>query len=73
MDVDVFTNSGFQLLHTAKHTPANPLVGEFCEPALDQVDPGTVSGSEVDMKAGALKGSLPKQHKEVFRETRTSG
>ena len=59
VDVDVFTNGGFQFLHTAKHAAANPFVGQFGEPSLDQIDPGTVGGREVDMKSGALSEPFP--------------
>jgi hypothetical protein len=41
VDVDVFADGGLQLLHTANHATANPLVGEFSERRLDQVDPGS--------------------------------
>src|SRR5271163_569714 len=47
------------LLHAAKHTPANPLVRQFGEPTFDQVDPRTIGGREVNVKVGALGEPLP--------------
>jgi hypothetical protein len=55
MHVNVFTDGSFQFFHAAEHAPPNSLVGEFGEPALDQVNPGTVSGSVVDMKTWTLR------------------
>jgi hypothetical protein len=59
VDVDVFTNGGFQFLHTAKHTAANPFVGKFSEPSLHQVQPRAIGGREVNVKSGALSEPLP--------------
>src|SRR5712692_7862766 len=55
----VFADGGFQILHAAKHAAANPLVGEFGEPSLDQVDPGAIGRREVDMEPWALGEPLP--------------
>src|SRR5271167_4284150 len=52
--VDVLANRGLQFLYAAKHAAANAFVGEFGEPSLDQVDPGTIGGCEVNMKPRAL-------------------
>src|SRR6202167_6142043 len=49
--VDEFADGRFQVFYTAEHAPTNSLVGEFGKPSLHQVDPGSVGGSEVDMKA----------------------
>ena len=49
--VGVLTNGRFQLAYAAEYAPSNSLVGEFGKPALHQVDPGSIGGSEVDMKA----------------------
>jgi hypothetical protein len=54
VDLDVLADSSLQLLHSAKHAAANPLVREFGERAFDQVDPRTVGGPEVNVKAGTL-------------------
>lgn len=53
--INVFADSGLQFLHTAEHGAANLFVGKFCEPALDQVDPGAVGGREVDTSELAAK------------------
>jgi len=57
--VDVLADSRFPFFYTAEHAPSNSLVGEFGEPALHQVDPGSVGGSEVDMKAWAFGKPFP--------------
>jgi hypothetical protein len=54
VNIDVFVNRGFQFLHAAKDSAPNPFVRDFGKPALDQIDPGTVGWSEMDMKAWRL-------------------
>ena len=54
MHVDVLADGCFQLLCAAEHTAANPLVRKLGEPALHQVDSGSVSGSKVHMESWAL-------------------
>ena len=44
MHVDEFADGRFQVFYTAEHAPSNSLVGEFGEPSLHQVDPGSVGG-----------------------------
>src|SRR5215813_4125128 len=51
VNFDVLTNSRFQFSDAAENAPANPLVCKFSKPTLHQVEPRTVSGSEVEMKA----------------------
>ena len=59
MYVDVLADGGFQVFHTSKHAPSNALIGEFGEPSLHQIDPGTVGGGEVDMKSGSFSEPFP--------------
>ena len=42
--LDIFADGRFQLFHASEHAASNSLVGDFGEPALHQVDPGTVGG-----------------------------
>ena len=39
-----------QVGNTFEHTPANPFVGNFSEPTLDQIQPRTGSGNKVQME-----------------------
>src|SRR5881227_3178262 len=42
--------SAFQFFDAAEDTTANALVGDLRKPAFDQIQPGTVSGREMDME-----------------------
>src|SRR6516164_2488297 len=57
--IDVLTNGRFQFFYAAEHAAANSLVGEFSKPALHQVDPGSISGGKVDMKAWTFGKPIP--------------
>ena len=59
MDVDVIADSDFQFFHTSERPAPNPFVGKFGKPAFHQIDPGAVSGSEVDVKSRTLGEPLP--------------
>ena len=59
VDFNELANRRFEILHAAKHAAPNPFVGEFREPALDQVDPGTIRGCEVNVKVWALGEPVP--------------
>jgi hypothetical protein len=48
--VGVLSAGRFQVLYASEQAASNSLVGEFGEPPLHQIDPGTIRGSEVDMK-----------------------
>jgi hypothetical protein len=67
VDHDIFTNGGFQLLYAAKYAAANPFVGELGEPAFNQIDPGTVGGSKVNVEVWALGEPLPDHRRFVSR------
>src|SRR5215468_2093900 len=51
VNCDVLADGCFQFFDAAENAPANALVGKFGKPALHQVDPRTVGGSEVEMEA----------------------
>ena len=57
--VDVLADGRFQFFHTPKDAPSNALVGDLGKPALHQVDPRGVSGSEMEMKSRALREPVP--------------
>ena len=59
MHGDVLPEGGFQFFHAAERATSNALVGELSKPAFNQIDPGTVSGREMDVKAWALSEPLP--------------
>src|ERR1700687_205123 len=59
VDLDKLADRRFQILHAAKHTTSNPFVGEFGEPALNQVDPRTVGRREVNVEPWALGKPVP--------------
>src|SRR5688572_12567895 len=59
MHVDVLADGCFQFLHTSENATANTFVGNLGEPALHQIDPGTVGGREVDVKARSLGEPFP--------------
>jgi hypothetical protein len=44
---------------TLRKIPANALVGDLSKPAFDQIQPGTVSGREVDMETGSFGKPVP--------------
>ncbi len=49
----------FQVFDAAEDTTANALVGDLSKPAFDQIQPGTVSGREVDMETGSFSKPVP--------------
>jgi hypothetical protein len=51
VNVDVFPESRLPFSHAAKYAAADAFVGDFGEPALDQVEPGAVGECEVQVKA----------------------
>jgi|HubBroStandDraft_2_1064218.scaffolds.fasta_scaffold2870345_1 hypothetical protein len=51
VNVDVFADGRFQFLHASEYATTNPLVADLGEPALHQIDPGAVGGSEMKVKA----------------------
>src|SRR5689334_8304954 len=51
MESDVLADGGLQFFEATENASANAFVGDLGEPALDQVDPGAISGREVDMEA----------------------
>jgi hypothetical protein len=53
--VEKLADRAFELTYAAVRSTANPLIGEFREPALDQVEPRAVGRGEVGMKARALE------------------
>ena len=53
--VDVLADGGFQLFHASQHATSNALVGDGGEPAFHQVNPGTIGGGKVNMKAWTLR------------------
>ena len=55
VNIEVFADGGLQFSHAAEYAATNPFVGDFSEPTLHQVDPGTVSGREVDMEARSFR------------------
>jgi DNA-binding NarL/FixJ family response regulator len=57
--MSMYSRMAVSLLDAAKHATANPFVGEFGEPALDQVDTRAVGGREVNVEAWALSEPLP--------------
>src|ERR1700730_15542866 len=57
--VDVLADGRFQVFYASEHATSNSLVGEFGEPSLHQVDPGTVRRGEVDMKSWAFREPFP--------------
>ena len=54
MNIDVLPDSAFQFFDAAEDTTANALVGDLRKPAFDQIQPGTVSGREMDMETGSF-------------------
>ena len=50
-----FSNSGLQLAHAAMNAATELFVGQFGEPALDQVEPRPVRRREVDVKTRSLR------------------
>jgi hypothetical protein len=57
--INVFANGRLQFFHASEYATTNPLVGDFGEPALHQVDPGTVGWGEIDMKVRSFGEPLP--------------
>jgi hypothetical protein len=57
VNVDVFADGRFQFLHASEYATTNPLVGDLGEPALHQIDPGAVGGSEMKVKARSFGGN----------------
>src|SRR5260370_27193686 len=47
---DVFFNSGNQIGHAGKGTAADALARDFSKPTLDQIEPGTAGGSEMQVE-----------------------
>src|SRR5262245_42795733 len=50
-DVDVAGDRGFQLPRAAVNPTPDLLIGEHCEPALDEVDPGGARRGEMEVVA----------------------
>jgi hypothetical protein len=59
VNINIFADGRLQLFHASEYATTNPLVGDFGEPALHQVDPGTVGGGEMDTKARSFGEPLP--------------
>src|SRR4051812_32710419 len=59
VNFDVLADSRLQLFHTSEDAAANALVGDFGEPAFHQIDPGAVSGGEMEVKARPFGKPLP--------------
>jgi len=51
-DLDIAADGGFQLAGAAVHTPAQLLLRQRCEPALDEIDPRAARRREVHVNAG---------------------
>jgi len=51
-NVDIAADGGFQLAGAAMHTPAQLLLRQRCEPALDEIDPRAARRREVHVHAG---------------------
>jgi len=66
VNVDVFANRSFEFLHAPEDPTTNPLVGNFGKPALHQVDPGTISGREMGVKAWSFGKPVP-DHRRFVR------
>src|SRR5208283_6103781 len=52
---DPGADRGYQLLGRAVAAAAQPALGQFCEPALDEVQPGAVGRREVKDEARMTK------------------
>ena len=59
MNVDIFANCSFQFFDASENSAANPLVGDLRKPALHEINPRTVSGREMDMKAWSFRKPVP--------------
>ena len=59
MHAYVLADGGFQLFDTSENAAPNAFVGEFGQPAFHQVDPGSIGGPEMDMKARSLGKPFP--------------
>jgi hypothetical protein len=59
VNLDVLPDGVFQLFDAAEDTTTNALVGDLSKPAFDQIQPGTVSGREMDMETGPFGQPVP--------------
>ena len=59
MNIDVLPDSAFQFFDAAEDTTANALVGDLGKPAFHQIQPGAVSGREMDMETGPFGKPVP--------------
>ena len=51
MSIDVIGDSLYQVADAVEDSPADSLVGEFAQPAFDQIEPGTGRRSEMHVEA----------------------
>ncbi len=58
VDLQIAFDHGFEFAGAAEGAAADLLLGQRCEPALDQIDPGGAGGSEVHLEAGPLGQSI---------------
>jgi hypothetical protein len=65
VDINMVADGGFEFLDAAEGHAADASVGEFCEPALDETEPLTLGGREVDMKPGPLGEQLGRRRATV--------
>ena len=61
MDLQVVADGRFQFFHTSKDSATYALIRDFCEPTLHEIDPGTISGREVEVKVRAFGKPVPNQ------------
>ena len=50
--VGPFLYGGFEFFNGSVGASTYPFSGEFCEPAFDEVHPGAVGGSEMELESG---------------------